>query len=342
MQHGRQPPPEHEDPSDLAHALEPALREQLAGALRGEIEWFRATWQRGGAATGSAQWFDKQSGQTIPVVIKLPVGGSELIWTTALGKHGFDRDIRTGQTPFPTPRVIASGDVLGGYDLGWLVIERLEGTPVSGDLSEDSLEGLLRAATVFQQLAADAASRQDDPLPGKTDSRDWGAIVEQSREVVRDAAIEDIPAWVEALRKVHKSLPHLLADWSARPVDDWCHGDLHPGNAIHMPGDPGHPDRCVLIDLGLVHKGHWIEDAVYLERVFWGHDDRLLGVKPVRRMRALRREMGLPLTGDDGRLANIKRVLTAAAVPARFAAEGGDAAYHAAALGCLHRLLDTV
>lgn len=341
MQTGRRQPDPHDDPASLAQSLEPALREACGGRLVSEIEWFQATWQRGGAVTGNAVWREAGT-DPLPVVIKLPVSDAELHWTRRLGDHGSDRDVVEGETPHPTPRVLDAGETLGGYDLGWLVIERLEGSPVAGDLSEASLTGLIRAAAEFHYRAAEAERAAGERLHGRVDERDWSHILELSREAARDNALPEEHRWIEAIRHTHKRLHDILALWDARPMEDWCHGDLHPGNALHMPGENGHPDRCVLIDLALVHRGHWVEDAVYLERIFWGHEDRLLGVQPVRGLRHERRRRGMPVGPDDGHLANAKRVLTAAAVPARMTVEGGDEAYLLSALDHLERLLPTL
>jgi len=36
---------------------------------------------------------------------------------------------------------------------------------------------------------------------------------------------------------------------------------------------------CVLIDLAEAGPGHWVEDGVYLERLFWGRPGLLHGVE---------------------------------------------------------------
>jgi len=320
-----------DDPSTLARALEPVLIEACQGKLS-DIEWFHADWQRGGAATGHAKW--TENGNACPVIIKLPVGGIELSWTARLGDHGLDRDVRVGQTPHPTPRVFHSGAELGEYDLGWLVLESLEGKAVAGDLSASSVKGLIRAAAEFH--ARSIASRPDLGSPPAT--RDWAGIFARSRVSVKENRIPDSQRWNEAIRVVQKALPRMLARWEARPINTWCHGDLHPGNALHMPGDDGHPDRCVLIDLALIHAGHWVEDAVYLEHLFWGHQDRLFGIKPFSMLRKERKARGLDVGEQDTELANIKRVLLAAAVP-RFIGVEGDQKYVAAALEKIETLM---
>ena len=45
--------------------------------------------------------------------------------------------------------------------------------------------------------------------------------------------------------------------------------------------EKGTRGRCVLIDLALVGPGCWIEDALYLERLFWGQEDQLFGMDPL-------------------------------------------------------------
>src|SRR2546421_544761 len=77
------------------------------------------------------------------------------------------------------------------------------------------------------------------------------------------------------------------------------HGSSN-GQAADSP--PKHP--CVLIDLALVHSGHWMEDALYLERQFWGHEPLLHGVKPLPMLAKLRRERGLPTDDHYSELAN--------------------------------------
>jgi hypothetical protein len=101
------------------------------------------------------------------------------------------------------------------------------------------------------------------------------------------------------------------------------------------------PNCCVLIDLALVRPGHWIEDAVYLERQFWAHPEQLFGVHPVSHLARLRREQGLSTDGDYGQLANVRRVLMAACVPALFPQEGSTR-YVQAALDLLLRVLPQV
>src|SRR5262249_39101469 len=100
----------------LGVSLGPALIEHCEGRLS-HIEWFRSTWQHGGSATGFAHWHEDDGRQT-DVLVKLPVGPVEYRWTTQLSDaapslNGFAKI--PGADHMPTPRVMASGDALGGY-----------------------------------------------------------------------------------------------------------------------------------------------------------------------------------------------------------------------------------
>lgn len=325
--------PPHGDSSALASALGPALRETCAGRLS-PIEWFRSAWQRGGAATGFATWTDSRE---IPVVVKLPVGPVEHRWVTALGSVGAGSWDDPAARAIPTPRVVASGETLAGYDLAWVVMERLPGQPLSQHLDEACLLDLLAAAADFQAAAASAA-----PLGPRPPSPDWGAAIHRAREIARAGGIHECQKWNEAIHRVQKALPVLKTRWEARAINAWCHGDLHPGNALRRSDAPPGPAAarrgCVLIDLALVHPGHWVEDALYLERQFWGHSESLHGVKPVSVLARLRRERGLAADDNYSEVGLVRRVLAAACAPALVDREGNSKYLHAA-LTTIERLL---
>jgi len=309
------------NPEALAAELEPALRDACRGRL-GAIEWFRSPWQQGGAATGFSTW-THDDGSKSDTMVKLPVGAKEHYWTGALS------DARCVHTP----KVVAGGTALGHYDLAWLVLERLRGKTVGKDLQRDCVVSLLTANCEFHRLAGlhRSLTPADRPAPP-----DWAGLIEKAREAVRDNHIEHEQRWNESLKRIQKRLDELVAFWAARPIDTWCHGDLHPGNALYR-GPKEHEGDVVLIDLALVHAGHWVEDAIYLERLYWGHEDLLHGVKPVSTLARLRRERGLE-TGDDyAQIANTRRILMAACVPA-FLGREGRPVYLEAALGILERL----
>lgn len=319
------------DADTLAHALAPALRDSCRGCL-GDIRWFRAAWQRGGAATGLAEW--TESGRVTPVLIKMPLGPAEHRWTQALS--------RAGDRALPTPRVLASGTTLGHIDLCWVVMERLPGGPLSQRLTAQGLEDMLAAAADFYHAAARVR-----PIDLPPPHHDWPRLIHRAREAVRQSGLPDVHRWRDALRRLEHVLPDTLARWNARRVCVWCHGDLHPGNALHRPATPDFDARCVLIDLALVHAGHWVEDAVYLERLYWGKPEMLHGVKPVTVLGRLIRDRdhaagiahGQGLADDDyGALADIRRALAAGVVPLDLDNDGHQKYTHAA-LDVLEKVL---
>ena len=107
------------DARGLATSLAPLVIEACDNKLS-DITWFKADWQRGGAATAKAV-FSLGDGSVHPVVIKFPVVQRELLWTKRL-QHVKPPDS-------PVPRLFASGETLGGYDLAWIVIEQFSHGP---------------------------------------------------------------------------------------------------------------------------------------------------------------------------------------------------------------------
>jgi hypothetical protein len=327
----------HTDYSSLAAALEPALVAACDGDLSG-IEWFRSSWQAGGAATARAR-FALTDGRAADVIVKLPVGPAEYRWTTRMegldAPEGPHCEIELG----PTPRVFAAGTELGGYDLAWLVVERIPGHPLLHGMDKQSVHDLLTAAVDWYVRAAALRSPADAEAPG----HDWNGLLHRAREAVRGvngAQVPDHHRWSDAVKHVQRTLPRLLQEWDARPLNTWCHGDLHPGNVMRRQHGR-HAGRCVLIDLALVHAGHWVEDAVYLERLFWGKPELLHGVKPVSVVAKVLKERGLFGGEDYARLANIRRVLMGACAPAYLEKEGNPR-YLQAALEHVERLLPLV
>lgn len=328
------------DAHDLAHRLNPALHEAAAGRL-GPIEWFSSLHQRGGSATGFSTWHSG-NGATA-VVVKLPVSDVELRWTSALGLVDADHWDDRWALVLPTPRVMTCGVSLGGQDVAWLVTERLDERPQHAAITEDAIEDILRAAADFQ-----AAAMKVSPLGPRDPAPDWERAVTRSRELARAGGFPESQRWNEVLKKVLRVLPLLAHRWESRPINAWCHGDLHPGNAMRrrLPREIPDPELvnrhgCVLIDLALVHSGHWIEDALYLERQFWGHEGFLGRVRPVSMLAKLRRQRGLPADDNYGELAMVRRVLMASCAPAMLEREGGLKYLHAA-LGVIERFLPQV
>lgn len=322
------------DAGELGRTLWPVLREVTGGRLD-RIEWFRADWQRGGASTGYATWSD-DDGSTVPVMVKVPVGPSEYRWTTVLGQP-------VDPVHSPTPRIFACGTMLGEYDLGWLVMERLVGHTLLSEKSKHSVLNLIDAAA-----SAHHAARSAMPVTGEPPRFDWEDLIATGRMLLRNSPIPHSQRWNEALRRVQRALPMLISRWRDRPIDTWCHGDLHLGNAMRRATDEHHTGKkgdghgaCVLIDMAKVHPGAWVEDALYLERSCWGRPDLLCGVKPVSALAKARKKLGLPTEADDGHLVNTRRVLSAASVPALLVREG-NARYSEAALEVIERLLPLV
>ncbi|HMN41428.1 MAG TPA: phosphotransferase [Phycisphaerales bacterium] len=310
----------------LAAMLEPHLAIACDNRLS-RVEWFHSEWQAGGAATGLAT-FELPGGTRTDAVVKVPVGPSEHRWTALLGggESGGPSSHHAAPLCEYTPRVLACGTELGGYDLAWLVIERLDGTPRAASPSEHDVRGLLAAAAAFYAAAAKARPiTEAEPPPLK----DWEKLISKGREIIRNHGIAEEQRWNQAIHAVQRALPGILSRWRARPINTWCHGDLHFGNALRRRGS--RPDEpCVLIDFALVHPGHWIEDAVYLERLYWAKPELLHGIKPVSELARLQREAGTLGQEDYSMLANIRRVLMAASVPAFLLHEGHPRYVHAA------------
>ncbi|MCB9845338.1 MAG: aminoglycoside phosphotransferase family protein [Phycisphaeraceae bacterium] len=298
----------------LGSSLGAVLRDLLDGRL-GPIEWFQSTWQRGETATGFSTWA-LPDGRRTPVMLKIPVGPNEHSWSVALGAVEQEDWDAPESLERPTARVAAAGESLGGYDLGWLVLERFPGLPLAGDLGRQGVLDMAGAAARFHASAARAR-----PVGSLPDEPDWTGTIEHSVEVARDYGMADEERWAAATERVLDMLPDLVSQWAGRARTTWCHGDLHPGNVMWR----SHPDgtrRCALIDLALVHAGHWIEDGLYFERLYWGHDSMLGGAEPVAALAKERARLGLTVEPGYERLADVRRVLMAACVPSALIREG--------------------
>lgn len=321
----------NESGTALGAALEPALREACDGRLS-PVAWFQSDWQRGGAATGAAEYTDG-SGLAVPVVVKVPIGPTELRWM-ALLRDGLD----AGDHGCPAPRVYRAEAGLAGHDLGWAVMERLPGRPLAAGLDEAGVRDLLAALVSWHELAA----RLGPPLSAPPET-DWEGQIGRARDACKRPGFDEGQRWNQAIRGVQRALPVLARRWASRPLTAWCHGDAHPGNAMRRAGanGAGGAGACVLIDLALVHAGAWIEDALYLERVYWGRLEHLHAVNVVSTMAQLRRGRGLACDEDYALLANTRRVLSAACAPGLLGHEGNRRYLHGA-LEVIERLLPQV
>jgi len=309
------------DPRSLAASLAPVLAEACEGKLS-PIRWYRADWQRGGAATGTAE-FQVEDAPPAPVMVKLPVVPRERLWVSRL------QDDQDQRGPV-VPRLYASGDTLGGYDLAWMVIERVPHGPLGAHWHDDHTPRIAEAAARFYAGAArfpvDQPPRQEP----------WEQLVEGARESLQ---VNDVPRrsqWRAAVKKLRGRLGPIVAQWEARDTDQWLHGDLHLANA--MSRDSVESGPVCLIDFGEVRSGHWVEDAIYLERQLWARPQRLKARKPAREIAAARRALGLIVEEDYPRLAMIRRALMAATAP-RFLKSEGDPRHLDACLDWLERAL---
>jgi len=303
------------DPASLAARLEPVLGEACEGRLS-PVRWFRTDWQRGGAATGRAELGGGDD--AVEVVVKLPVVLRELTWIRRL-QGG---DPATGVVP----RLYAGGETLGGYDLAWLVIEHFPHGPLGTHWHDDHVARLADAAARFYSAAA--AYPVDQPPRREP----WSDLLRQAQDSLK---INDVPrrqSWRTSIKGLKARLTRLVDEWDARRADEWLHGDLHLANAMSREGlESG---SVSLIDLAEVHVGHWVEDAVYLERQLWARPERLKPVGAVKAVAAARRSYGLPVDDSYPRLAAIRRALLAGTAP-RFLKSEGDPRYLEA---CLDRL----
>jgi hypothetical protein len=309
------------DPRALASSLAPLLADACAGRL-GEITWFRADWQRGGAATGRATFLDDAS-EPMAVVVKLPVGARELLWTRRLEQVSTD-----GASV--APRLLASGEYLGGYDLAWMVIEHFAHGPLGLHWHDNHVPRIADAIARFH--AATAPFEVDQPARREP----WDELVQEAADSVRTNHLAEESRWLAGLKSLRARLPELAAAWESRPLSGWLHGDPHMANAMSRQAIDEGP--VSLIDLAEVHPGHWVEDAIYLERQLWARPERLKPVRPVRAVAEARKLYGLPVEPDHPRLAMIRRALLAATAP-RFLRSEGHPRHLEACLGWLETAL---
>ena len=301
-------------------ALEPALLAACGGRLS-EIQWFRTDWQRGGALTGYASWNDGSGPR--PAVVKMPVPPKEIQWLERLQfeRHGHGLVV---------PRLYESATELGGYDLAWAVMQRMRYGPLDAAWAGAELELLADAAARFYVAA------RHYPIDQPARLEHWDQTLARSRQAVQEMSLPQPQRWSTALKSLHKTLPVVLRSWSDRPIEDWCHGDLHLANAMTDAPPPAGP--AVLFDLALIHPGHWTEDAAYFESLFWSSPRRIGGADVVKAIAAARKGQGLKGDPHWPRWANIRRALLAAAAPAQQTSRP-DPVQLQAALGMLEQTL---
>jgi aminoglycoside phosphotransferase (APT) family kinase protein len=281
-----------------ANSLAPALGAELLQALAGrlhDLHWFRTDWQRGGAGTAFAKWRD-EDGCDRDVVVKVPVNLREFRWMRRVA----------GEADGPVAQLITSGTALGPYDFAWIVIERLRYGPLGLNWHADHFDRMCEAAARFHRSASAI------PIEGTPLHEDWDKLLGSARDHVRESRFPERSRWMHALKDFSKKADKAIDRWHERKPVGWIHGDLHPANAMSRIAND-HGPAC-LIDLAEVRIGHWVEDAVYLERLHWVKPERL-SHKPVKCLAEARRRNGLEV-GDYPMLASIRRALLAATAPA--------------------------
>ena len=283
-------PPE----SPFGASLEPVLRRACQDRLS-SVNWFRTDWQRGGALTGYACFRDDE-GIENAVVVKLPVSPVEQNWLGRLQPFGG-----------LVPRVYAGGLVLEGYDMAWIVMERIPHGPLGPAWQGGQFDLLAEAAGRYYAAAGHFAVDRAPP------QRDWRAVLKRARDSVQDGRLVHKQRWKQTLKKANRRLTVWLEQWDQRATDQWCYGDLHLANALTRKPAPAGP--AVLIDFAEVHAGHWVEDAVYFEHLFWQQPQTLKGLKLCNLVAKQRKAQGF-LTDDDWpQLASIYRHFLAVGAP---------------------------
>jgi hypothetical protein len=312
--------PHTTDARTLAAALTPLLIQACEGSLC-DLVWFRTDWQRGGAATGRATLNHRaengHSQPARPVIVKLPVVERELTWT---------RRLQTDEPDQVAPRLYQSGESLGGYDLAWVVIERFEHGPLALHWHEKHIERIADAIARFSRIACSY------PADRPARSEDWDVLLEESLASVKLNHLADQKRWSSAIKTLHGRRHDVLDLWESRDGHEWVHGDLHPANAMSRTAMNDGP--VCLIDFAEVRPGHWLEDAVYFERLLWGRPELMKSAKPVKAIAAARRRVGLPVEDNYTKLAACRRALLAATAPRFMRSEGSPHYLHA----CLDRL----
>ena len=283
----------------IARSLEPDLRNACEGSL-GTLRWVRMDWQHGGALTGVSEYTDDEG--THPVFVKFPVPGRELRWT---------RHFQGCDTQRLVPRLHASGSSLGNHDIAWLVLERVPGAPLGAQWASGNLKKTAETAANLHACARhvpiDRPKRRDD----------WEALLERTEKSLSMNRLPDHDRWVAEVGHAARWWKSIIALWRSREPIEWIHGDLHLANA--MQRDDG---SICLVDLAEVRPGHWLEDALYLERLSWAHPERIQSDDPVGSMMACRERLGLENGPRVMELAAARRILLAATTPAFLAHEG--------------------
>jgi len=283
--------------SDLEDELLQACNQRLI-----DVHWFRTDWQRGGASTGKGMILDEEL-KLHTILIKLPIPEVERLWLSRLANS---TDV--------APNIYAHGNKLGKHDISWIAMEYLPHGPLSPQWEGNEFDLLIES---YGRLAKAMSQYPVDQAPPV---KDWQAILRKSRKMVHSHSIDNEQRWGKALKKTQRQLKKWLSILEDEPQDHWCHGDLHFGNALSRVPAPNGP--ALLIDFACVHAGHWLNDAIYLEHLFWARRKRLGGRKICSMMAKQRREHGLRVCADWPTWAKIRRGLLAMSTPAMLEHDG--------------------
>ena len=164
-------------------------------------------------------------------------------------------------------------------------------------------------------------------------------MIDGARHSVRINEPADQSHWANLLKRLSRNIDELVERWRDRETRHWIHGDLHLANALSRVGMQRGP--VTLIDLAEVRPGHWLEDAVFLERQLWAAPERLVASKPVKAMAKARKARGLEVEARWEDLAMIRRALLAGTAPTFIRSEGHPRFFRAC-LQQLERSLDAL
>ncbi len=292
------------------HELEHEIYEACGGRLI-DFHWFRTDWQRGGAFTAKGMYHVDDL-KTVNVVIKFPIPSVERLWLTRLSEAGNNI----------VPKIHAHGDRLGNYPIEWIVMEHLPYGPLSSKWNGAEFDLLVEA---YGRMADAMNAFPVDQQPHR---KDWEEIWQKSRQNVHAHAIPNEQRWNKALKQANRKLKDWLATLDDQPMDHWVHGDLHLGNALSRVAPPGGPAQ--LIDFACVRAGHWLDDAVYLEHLYWARRDMLKGRKLCSMIAKQRKKHGLRVCAQWPQWAQIHRALLAMSTPAMLEHDGSPAHVEAA------------
>ena len=192
---------------------------------------------------------------------------------------------------------------------------------------------------IAHAAAAFTSAAREFPVDQNGRQEDWKELIQRAKQSIKLNSINSSSNWKKLYKYLSTKLDDVLDIWRARHTRQWLHGDVHLANSM-CRSDKDDAPVC-LIDLAEIHAGHWVEDAIFLERQLWGHPSRLASSNPLKAMAYARKAIGLNVSEDYPELANIRRLLLAATAPAFMQSEG-DPRYLAACLDQFQRMREVL